>query len=180
MDPFGPDRFYVRRVSAGGDPSEDVALRDTPWSGRYQLSIAVDQARRGVLSWDPVEHSLARVSLDDGTVIATEVARAMLPEPRSSDQGGYFGAEPGLVLSPDGQRVYAVGVALGPSDSGTPTGVWAFDAETLEPHRPLAAARHVELIGRVGRRTIRVCRGSQRLRRRGQPGPQLAKFGDGV
>ncbi len=130
--PFGPDRFYVRRVSTGGDPSDDVALRDTPWSGRYQLSIAVDRARRGVLSWDPVEHSLARVSLDDGTIIASEVARAMLPEPRSSDQGGYFGAEPGLVLSPDGQRVYAVGVALGPSDSGTPTGVWAFDAETLE------------------------------------------------
>jgi hypothetical protein len=124
--------FFVRRVSTTGGAADDVALRDTPWSGRYQLSTVLDRGRRAVLSWDPVEHSLARVSVDDGSIVAREVDPAMLPEPAANDRAGYFGAEPGIVLSEDGLRLYALGVALGPSDSGKPSGVWVFDGETLD------------------------------------------------
>ena len=129
--PNGQDAFHVNLFSTGGGSLDDVPLRVTQGVGQYQFSIALDRARRGVVSWDPVKHSLARVSVDDGEVVEREVARSMLPEEQPGDRGGYFGADPGIVLSPDGLRLYALGFARGPSDSGKPTGVWVFDAQTL-------------------------------------------------
>jgi hypothetical protein len=130
-EPGGNDAFWIRRLATSGAPSDAVPLRATRGEAHYQLVIAVDRPRRAVVSWDPVLHRLARVSIDDGTLVEQEVAASMLPEPAPGFDRGYFGADPGLVLSPDGKRLFALGFALGPSDSGTPTGIWVFDAESL-------------------------------------------------
>lgn len=135
MSPDGrqrKDAFYVRRLTTSGESIGDVALRAKPWKGYHKLAIAVDRGRRSVVTWDPVDHSLSRVTVDDGAVVEREVARRLLPNAKPITSRGYLGADPGLVLSPDGRRVYAVGFGIGPSDSGTPTGVWVFDAETLD------------------------------------------------
>jgi hypothetical protein len=127
----GEGEFRVLRLTTTGEEIGDVALRSDSWAGHYQLAIALDRGRRSVVAWDPVAHGLSRVSVDDGALFEREVARAMLPDESPTSDRGYFGAEPGLVLSPDGRRIYALGFALGPSDSGVSTGVWVFDANTF-------------------------------------------------
>jgi hypothetical protein len=130
--PDGPRTgFHVRRITTEGESLATWDLPANPNEQWYALSMALDRSRRGVLTWDPVQHSIARVSMDDGAVLVRDVARSMLPESRPSNGRGFFGADPGLVVSPNGQRVYALGFGLGPSDGGTPTGIWVFDAETL-------------------------------------------------
>jgi hypothetical protein len=126
-----PQGYHVRRVTTDGASLDNVDLPSAPSEPWIPLSAAVDRSRRAVLTWDPVEHRLARVSMDDGAVAVQDVARSMLPESNTSNRRGYFGADPGIVLSPDGQRIYTLGFGLGPGDSGTPSGVWVFDAETL-------------------------------------------------
>jgi hypothetical protein len=123
---------YVRRVTTAGVSLDRVQLpsnaTEHAW---YALATALDRSRLAVLAWDPVRHSLARVSMADDSILVRDVARSMLPEAQGGNGRGYFGADPGLVVSPDGERIYALGVGLGPSDAGTPTGIWVFDAETL-------------------------------------------------
>jgi hypothetical protein len=128
----GPQpEFHVRRVTTAGETLSPLVLPIDLSEDWYAPTTALDRMRRAILTWDPVRHSLARVALDDGTSMVREVARSMLPDSKASSRRGYFGANPGLVLSPDGQRIYALGFGLGSGDNGAPTGVWVFDAETL-------------------------------------------------
>jgi hypothetical protein len=123
--------FYVRRVMTAGETLDDIELPGDPSDQWYPLSTALDRSRRAILTWDPVRHTMARVSVDDAGVLVRDVARSMLPDAGASSRGGYLGAGPGLVLSPDGRRAYAIGFGHGSGDTATPTGVWVFDAETL-------------------------------------------------
>ena len=73
------------------------------------------------------------MGLDDGKVDTSAVSLSLLPPDRRAIDGqGYFGADPGLVLSPDGARLYAIGLGRGASQSGSSTGVWVFDVTTME------------------------------------------------
>jgi hypothetical protein len=80
-----------------------------------------------VFEWDPVSHLMARVEVRTGNVRSSAVPQELRPIARDTRRYPSM-AFPGLVLSPDGQRAYAVGSAQGQST----TGIWVFDTATLE------------------------------------------------
>lgn len=146
--------YIVRRVTTDGSSLGTFAIPESDVQDRYQASVAVDRTLRAVLTWDPIRHSLARVSIDDGSVVVRDVSASMLPDLNPGNSRGFFGADPGLVVSVDGRRIYALGFAMGPSDSGgTSTGIWVFDAETLNlldrwPPRAVLTSLGVSVDGR--------------------------------
>jgi len=149
----GQDSYVVRRVDTAGGSLGTLAIPETDSQDRHQPAVAVSRTLRAVLIWDPIRHSLARVSTDDGRVAVRDVASSMLPDMNSSNSRDYFGADPGLVVSSDGRRVYALGFALGPGESWTSTGVWVFDAENLNlidrwPPRAILTSLAVSADGR--------------------------------
>jgi len=126
-----PSGYIVRRVATDGSSLGTLAIPDSEYQDRYQPAVAVDRTNRAVLTWDPIRHSLARVSIDDGSVVVRDIDPSMLPDVEPPSSRGYFGADPGLVVSADGRRIYALGFGMGPTDSGTSTGIWVFDGENL-------------------------------------------------
>lgn len=130
----------VRRLGADGS-----LLGDTQVTGRAGIegdmtALSPDGSRLFV--WNPVTATLTRVDLATG-----ETATGQAPIPAAAARGplAAFGdwlapvasaksfLRGGVLLSPDGSRVYAIGVrseATGP-ESGGSTGVFAFDANTL-------------------------------------------------
>jgi hypothetical protein len=130
----------VRRLGPDGS-----RLGDTRVSGRAGIegdmtALSVDGAHLFV--WNPVSATLTRVDLATG-----ETATGQGPIPAAAELGplsalGEWLAPSvaaksflrgGIVISPDGSRVYAIGVrseATGPEAGGS-TGVFAFDAATL-------------------------------------------------
>ncbi len=126
--------LIVRRVTEAGEVLEAVALPTWSFDGRTPIASAVDQRRGAVLVWDAGKHVLARVDLERGVAESSVVPESRLrsEERLLEPSRGYFGVDPGLVLSPDGTRIYALGIGRGQSEMGVSTGVWVFDAETLE------------------------------------------------
>jgi hypothetical protein len=128
----GGTRYFVRRVTSTGESLGDVPLPASRPGNRFPTAI-LDRPGRRLFVWDLASHELARVGLDDGRVDTSAVSLTMLPPDRRAVDGqGYFGADPGLVLSPDGARLYAIGLGRGGFQSGSTTGVWIFDATTME------------------------------------------------
>ncbi len=137
----GSASTVVRRLSADGS-----RLGDTRVAGRS--GIEGDMTARSLdgaylFVWNPVTETLTRVDLATG-----ETATGQGPVPAAAASGplsalGEWLAPTaaaksflrgGIVLSPDGSRVYALGVrpeSTGP-ESGGSTGVFAFDAATLK------------------------------------------------
>jgi hypothetical protein len=129
---FETSFWSVRRVTRGGTSLGDVPIGAAQSDGPPAASVAVDRARRAVYLWDPFRHLVTRVDVDDGRVHEGVVAESMLPGDRVSLSRGWIGVDPGLVASPDGSRLYALGLAAGLlSDVSPSTGIWVFDAETL-------------------------------------------------
>ena len=89
--------------------------------------------------WDPIRHLVGRIDVDTGAA-STSVAPVSLPPAVSADSMG-IGVDPGLVVSPDGSRLYALGMLANGSMAGRSTGIWVFDAGTLQPldHWPARA-----------------------------------------
>ena len=98
--------------------------------------------------WGPSARTLARIDLQTGKVETATAASAAVGDDLFGGLAGLgrdFGRwlappavaksylDPGIVASADGSRIYAIGV-VGESDStpGGSTGVFAFDATTLE------------------------------------------------
>jgi hypothetical protein len=151
------DRYYVvcsdpsggmtlERVAADGTV---VGNDDLPGiGGGTEGGSLTDRIADALFVWGPITRTLARIDLQTGKV---ETATA----PTALVDGGPFGGlaslgsdlgrwlaptagaktflDPGIVASPDGKRVYAIGV-VGSSDpgSGGSTGVYVFDASTLQ------------------------------------------------
>jgi hypothetical protein len=96
--------------------------------------------------WDPVVARLARVDLLSGHLDVGEPATAAGTGPLDAvaSLGRGLGRwiapsalaklllQPGVVVSPDGSRVYAIGVTSSDPEGSGSTGVFAFDAATLE------------------------------------------------
>lgn len=103
----------------------------------------VDPSGKVLYMWGPTAMTLARIDVASGTVASVTGKVAAAGDPMS-DMAGAIGrwiapraaakiiVDPGLVLSPDGTRVYALGADLGNGEAVASQGVFVFDAATLE------------------------------------------------
>jgi hypothetical protein len=125
-EPTGTTEFYLRRIRADGTSPGNVPIEGLRLPQGY-VSAALDRQSGAVLAWDPVDHTLVRAEVDSGRYAISSVPEELRPTGSTSARSRVV-ASPALVLSPDGLRAYAIG---GGSRS-TSTGVWVFDARTLE------------------------------------------------
>ena len=123
--------YYVRRLTTTGVSLGDLPVTELTIDDQYASTAVIDLANRAVFIWDPGGHTIARISLDDGVVLRTTVPESTLPHGIRQGGPGGFGANPALVESPDGQRLYALGTAPSSGRAGRSTGVWVFDANSL-------------------------------------------------
>jgi hypothetical protein len=131
-DAAGTSDFFVRRLTSAGESLGNVPIPPSRPGNQYPTAT-LDRPGRRMFIWDLTGHELVRVGIDDGKVDRSAVSQSMLPpDQRAIDGQGYFGADPGVVISPNGSRVYALGAGRGSGPSGSSTGVWVFDATTLE------------------------------------------------
>jgi len=126
----------VRRIGADGASLGEVPIVSAAIDGGSPLAVLVNRSQRAVFVWDLQDHVLVRVDVDDGRVTEVDVPASMRPDAGPIGGRGFIGGNPGMVQSPDGRFLYAVGVngALrGASGaSGAPSGIWVFDAEAMK------------------------------------------------
>ncbi len=133
--------YRLRRFASDGTRLEDLPLSGFPVSRDYPMVTSLDRAARVLFIWDPVRHAIGRIDVDTGIVVTNVVPASQLPGLPPTGNPVGIGVDPGLVASPDGTRLYALGMLPNGSTAGRSTGVWAFDARTLEPlgHWPARA-----------------------------------------
>jgi hypothetical protein len=133
-----PGAVVLRRIGPDGTSLGAVTVDLPAFNGAYPMSFLVDRSARAAYLWQLQRHVLARVDVDSGVVTDTTVPESLLPEARPSFESpgygrGYMVGDPGMVLSADGRRVFAVGIISPRGDaSGQPSGVWVFDSASLE------------------------------------------------
>lgn len=141
----GPDLgTSLRRVDLAGKMLGETHIPSELQT--YPLVSALDRNAGALLLWSGVTRSIARVDLTTGALTGPVTA------PLASAGGplGALGAvaggisdwlaptaaakiflQPGIVISPDGSRVYALGLAQGEPGPLKSTGVFVFDSATL-------------------------------------------------
>jgi len=147
LTPAGP--LSVERHRTDGSRIDTTAVPGTR-SGLEQSSLVLRQGDR-LFIWDPVTVRLARFDLRSATMdsaagTALAPARSGSPLDAIAGLGRQVGRwlapsvaakiflEPALVASPDGSRIYALGVEPPVGESGGASrGVYAFDAGSVEP-----------------------------------------------
>ena len=180
-------RMLVKRMAAGG---RLVDATDVPGpSGGFDGLTAVERRGDAVFIWSPDRRILTRFDL-----ATTEIENSPAPTgaagPSADGPLAAIGRgvgrwlaptalakvllEPGIVVSPDGTRVYALGIdgPVGDDSSGS-SGVFVFDAASLEPlgtWAPLADLSSIAISG-DGRLPLRGRPAGRRRRRRGRPVP---------
>lgn len=122
--------YTVRRIDLAGHSAGHIPLGNI-FSDYYPTPL-IDPARKALFIWNPGKHAMTRVELPDGTITEATVPEADLPGDGQPLGGAYIGAEPSVALSPDGKNLYAIGVRRGDSEVGSSSGIWVFDAESLE------------------------------------------------
>ncbi len=128
----GDGSFWsVRRVTTAGESLGDLPIGAARADGSA-ASHLVDRERRAIYLWDSFSHLLSRVDIDTGRAQEGVVDASVLPGDRSPSGRGWIGVDPGLALSVDGTRLYALGIQAGTGNAGRSTGVWVFDTDTLE------------------------------------------------
>lgn len=124
----------------------DLLDADNPWFAEPLF----DRANRYVYTWQPNEHTIRRVDLDDLRVEELKVDPASTVVRRSETGPGGPGSgvppdwgtftsdlrmwyAPQLVAEPGGRRLYALGILPQDDRGNVPpsTGVWVFDASDL-------------------------------------------------
>ena len=140
-------RMLVKRMAAGG---RLVDATDVPGpSGGFDGLTAVERRGDAIFIWSPDRRVLTRFDLAT-TEIRNSPAATGAATPSSDGPLAAIGRrvgrwlapaalakvilEPGIVVSPDGTRVYALGIDGPPgNDSTGSSGVFVFDAASLEP-----------------------------------------------
>jgi hypothetical protein len=137
----GMELTTIRRLAADGSRIGDVHVVGT--GGIDAELVAVSTDGTVIYVWDPAGATLTRVDLATGTTTIGHGATGT-----AAANGGPLAAlgswlapsaaaktllRGGLVISPDGSRVYAIGVGTPSASSGVAgsSGVFAFDATTL-------------------------------------------------
>ncbi len=136
--------LVVRRAGLDGTAIGETAVPRT--EEEFSAGSLLAHAGGGLLIWDPVAAVMSRVDLATGALTQSPAAGASI-------DGGALGAldtlgrrigrwiapsavaklllQPGIVVSPDGTRVYAIGVSSPARTDRGSTGVYAFDAASL-------------------------------------------------
>jgi hypothetical protein len=135
----GAFQTTVRRVAEGGEILPDVSV--TGEEGIEGDATALSRDRSTLFAWDPSSATLTRIALATGEKTTGEglVARVDGPlaafgrwlAPVAAAKAQLLSS---VIVSPDGSRVYAIGVTDGidnPELKGS-AGVFVFDAATLE------------------------------------------------
>ena len=131
----------VRRIAPDGTALGDTFVDSAGEGGT--TTVAADGS--ALWSWSPTTRTLTRVDLrtgQDRSTTAPAPPTSARPDPLAA-LGRWFapaaGAkvflDPGIVISPDGSRIYALGIDRDPSGSpfGGSSGIFVFDARTLAP-----------------------------------------------
>lgn len=137
----------VRRVGVDGSSIGETAVPRS--DGEFSAGSLVARFGENLFLWDPVSAVMARVDLATGALTTSPALGAKVddgPFEALATLGRRLGRwiapsvaaklllDPGIVVSADGARVYAIGVSSSsdPNARGS-TGVFAFDAATLAP-----------------------------------------------
>ena len=136
--------LIVRRVGMDGTTIAETTAPRT--DAEFAVGSLVARSGDGLYVWDPAAAVLARIDLGTGALKVSS-------SPSASDGGGPLDAlavlgrrvgrwiapsvvaksllQPGIVVSPDGTRVYGIGVSSPAATDRGSTGVFAFDAASL-------------------------------------------------
>jgi hypothetical protein len=131
--------IVLRRLAADG-----TRLGDTPASGAVGVdgdSVAVSPDGRAVFAWNPATATLTRIDVTTGEKAEGQAQVASLEPgplagvahwlaPTAAAKTFLYG---GILVSPDGTRVYAAGIDEGTTehDMSGSSGIFVFDAATL-------------------------------------------------
>jgi hypothetical protein len=139
-------RILFKRIARDGTAAgEQAVLENTGGTDGGNLTVRVGDS---LFVWGPITRTLGRIDLKVGTIESAVAPTATLEDDSfgglaalGRDLGRWLAPsasaktflDPGIVASPDGKRIYAIGVA-GSSDPGPggSTGIYVFDASTLE------------------------------------------------
>jgi hypothetical protein len=134
-------RFDASGHPIGVDPTKPADV-DLGLDGLSQVARSGDH----LYLWQPVAHTLIQFDLRTGEHRTATAATAAMPETDPlAGLGRAIGRwlapsalakillEPGIVVSPDGKTVYALGIrSLAGEDNGGSLGVFAFDTESMQ------------------------------------------------
>jgi hypothetical protein len=133
----GPQLTVLRRIGADGSLLGDVRVAGRAGVDTDPTAVTADGSKLFV--WDPQTMVLSRVDIatgektsGKGIAVADLGPLAALGNwlaPVASAKSWLRGA---LAVSPDGSRVYAIGVQESGRDTAGSTGVFVFDATTLD------------------------------------------------
>ena len=136
----GSQLTVLRRLAADGSLLPDVRVSGSAGVETDPTAVTADGSTLYV--WDPQTTVLSRVDIAKGEKTSGKGIAAVDPGPLAA-LGNWLAPaaaakswlQGGLAVSPDGTRVYAIGVkeGVGESDTAGSTGVFVFDAATLEP-----------------------------------------------
>jgi len=143
----GTGNTIVRRFTPAGARLADVVVRMGAGISGDMLATSKDGSI--LFAWNPLSATLTRLDLAAGETTVSPGGTASADEGPLSALGGWLAPTAAaksllvgaIVISPDGNRVYAIGVTSGPGGqelSGS-SGIFAFDAKTLQPVAHVAA-----------------------------------------
>ena len=133
-------RLSIRLLDADGSPRDETQLGGLSSEGGILLATRDGTA---LYSWAPETRVVTRLDLVGGGVTT-----GTAPAPTGNARFGPLAAigrwlappaaakvflQPGLVLSPDGSRLYALGIAAEAGGIAGSTGVFSFDSKSLAP-----------------------------------------------
>jgi len=133
-------RIHFDRFGRDGTPIDSAEL---PASDGLPKA-SVDSQGKNLYVWGPVSLKLSRVELASGTVTSVSATAAATRSDPVWDLAHALGRwiappalakimlEPAVVISPDGTRIYALGVDMANGEASGSRGVFVFDANTLE------------------------------------------------
>ena len=136
----GNGQLSVRRLDLDGSLRGEVPIEGSGAEGGTWLAAP---GGRALYFWAPSVRVLSRLDLATGTLTS-----GTAPAPAATVRAGPFAAvgrwlappavakvflQPGLVLSPDGSRLYALGIAAEAGGLAGSTGVFSFDSASLAP-----------------------------------------------
>jgi hypothetical protein len=135
----GSSTTVVRRLTADGSTTDDITLPGAPDVDGDTTALSPDG--RLLFIWDPWASMLSRIDLQTGAHSSTGISTSRADRSLVDDVAEWL-APPmaakailrgAVVLSPDGSRVYAIGIDQSAKNgplSGS-SGVYVFDAATL-------------------------------------------------